>query len=420
MTIESDVEVRAPPQGRPLQPPADKLAAARTPEFRLTAACCRWPPSPLRDDVVRSAAAGVTDWPGFLGMVKRQRVAGLVHSALAAAGVDIPAAAARPIAAEARHIARQNLLMAAETSRLHGLLAAANIPAVALKGAALAQFAYGSLSIKHARDIDLLVPPDRAETALRLLESEGYALVSPARSLNPEQRRALIQYGREIELARRDNDMRLELQWRITDNPQLLKGVDALSQTQDVRLYDGASVRTLTQADLFAALCVHGAIHAWTRMKWLADLNAAIETGHADIERLYRHAEAVGAGLCAGQALLLCHDLFDLRLPQALASEIRGNKRIAKLASIALAAMTAPRPRTDPARGMIRIARNYNDEFLLGEGWSYFLAQCRIVAVGPADVIRWPLPRGFHFLYPLLRLPLLLWRRGAARLGPGS
>ncbi|MGA8080152.1 MAG: nucleotidyltransferase family protein [Xanthobacteraceae bacterium] len=404
-----------------LQPPAERIAAAGgRPEFRLTAACCRWPPSESRDAAIQSTVAEVTDWPSFLGMVKRQRVAGLVHSALSVAAVEIPSAIARQIAAAAQQVAKQSLLLAAETIRLHRLFEAANIPAVALKGAALAQLAYGTLSIKHARDIDFLVPPDCAEAAIELLEREDYALVSPARSLSAGQRRALIQYGREVELAHRRNGIRVELQWRIADNAELLKGVDARSETQVVRLYDGASVRTLAAADLFAALSVHGAVHAWTRMKWLADLSAMIESGGTDIEKLYRHAQAVGAGLCAGQALLLCRDLFDLHVPESVAAEIRDNRKIKKLVSIALAAMTAPRPRTDLTRGLMTIARNYNDEFLLGEGWSYFFAQCRNVAVGPADVIRWPLPRKFHFLYPVLRLPLLLWRRGksASSRGP--
>jgi len=419
VAIESSVRVKTPSQTRFLQVPAERIATAGAPEFRLVAACCRWPPSQSRDGVVRAAAAAVTDWPAFLGQVNRQRVAGLVHSALSAAGVDVPSAMARRISADAQLIARQNLLLAAETVRLHRLFEDANISVLALKGAALAQLAYGSLVTKHARDIDFLVPPDCAEAAIALLEREDYALASPAQSLSVAQRRALVRYGREVELAHRGNGIRLELQWRITDNPCLLKGVDARSKAQDVRLFDGALVRTLAPSDLFAALCVHGAVHAWTRMKWLADLNALMETSRADVEILYRHAQAIGAGRCAGQALLLCRDLFDFRMPASIAAEIGEDRKIGKLASIALAAMTAPRPRTDPARGLVKIARNYRDEFLLGEGWDHFFAQCRNIAVGPADVIGWPLPRGLHFLYPLLRLPLLLWRRGNAALRPG-
>ncbi len=64
------------------------------PEFRLTTACCRWPPSQSRDATVRAVAAGVSDWNGFLSEVKRQRVIGLVHAALFSAGIELPPAIA--------------------------------------------------------------------------------------------------------------------------------------------------------------------------------------------------------------------------------------------------------------------------------------------------------------------------------------
>ncbi len=416
MALQGEVRNPAAANRRAVRRAAVRVGADE-PEFRLAAACCRWPPSQARDAVIRSAAAGVTDWRRFLNVVERQRVAGLVHNALLSAGVAPPAPIAQKLAADAQRIVRHNLISGAETVRLYGILTAADIPVVVLKGAVLAQLAYGSLGAKHARDIDLLVPPDRAEAAMQLLEREGYALASPAQRLGAAQRSALIQYAREAEFARPGNGLPVELQWRVADNPLLLRGVDATSATQQVRLSDGAVIRTLATADLFAALCVHGALHSWSRLKWLADLNAAIATSGADIERLYRHAQNIGAGLCAGQALLLCRRLLDLRLPPALADEIQKNRRIEKLAAIALAAMTAAQPGTDLDRGIVSIARTVHTHFLLGRGRDFLVAQCRVVAVGPADVIRWPLPRPLHFLYPVLRLPLLLWRRGAAAIG---
>src|SRR5665213_2146385 len=163
-----------------------------TPEFRLTAASCRWPPSQSRDATVRAAAVGVSDWNGFLSEVKRQRVIGLVHGALLSAGIELPPAIAEELASRARRIVRRNLILTGEAVRLQQLLSSAGIPALVLKGAALAQLAYGSLDIKQTRDLDLLVPPDRAEAALQILERDGFELIAPAKHLSGTQRRALI------------------------------------------------------------------------------------------------------------------------------------------------------------------------------------------------------------------------------------
>lgn len=396
-----------------------------TPDFVLTAACCRWPASETRAAAIRAAAADIADWDEFLRQVKRQRVTGLVQEALSEnvpspAGIKLPPTVAQALAAQARRIALLNLNYAAETARLQRAFADAGIPAPVLKGVALAQLAYGSLKTKHARDIDLLVPADRAQAALQLLERDGYRLSSPARHLNESERRSLIRYGREAELVHVGRKLQLELHWRAADNPLLLKGVGARTAAQDVTLSDDVRVRTLALDDLFAYLCVHGARHAWSRLKWLADVNALIASqasGDADVERLYRHAQKIGAGLCAGQTLLLCQDIFGLPLPASLAAEIAAKKRVTKLVAVALAAMTTPRASGRADIGIAGVTRFIYTQFLLGQGLRFYAAQYRVASVAPLDVIRLPLPPALHFLYPLLRLPLWLWRRGAMALG---
>ena len=139
---------------------ADGIA---TPEFRLLAACCRWPPSTRRDAVIRDAADKVCDWDRFLWLTNRHRVAGLVYGALSSAQVELPPTADTVLSARARRIARRNLIISVETAQLQRSLDAAGIPCLALKGVALAHLAYGSVSSKDTRDIDLLVPPECAE-----------------------------------------------------------------------------------------------------------------------------------------------------------------------------------------------------------------------------------------------------------------
>jgi hypothetical protein len=382
-------------------------------EFVLVAACCRWPLSEDAIAAIRTAHTTAIDWRYFQRIVKRQRVFGLVYNALLAAGIDVPSDVAQELGAHAQQIARQNLLMAAETVRLQRAFDAAGIPVLALKGVSLAKLAYGSLKLKHGRDIDLLVPADRAEAALQLLEHNGYALVLPAKQLSAAQRRAVVRYGKEVEFVHRGNKMHVELQWRVTSNPLLLQGVDAHSPTQSVAFSDGVNIRTLAEDDLFAYLCAHGAHHDWSRLKWLADLNALItEKEDADIVRLYRHAQGKGAGLCAGQALLLCRRLFAFKLPAVLDDALHGNSRLEKLAAIAMRAMLNPDDETD--RGVAGVMRGVLTQFLLGQGWAYFVAQARIESVGLADVISVPLSPPFQFFYPILRLPLWIWRRGIA------
>jgi hypothetical protein len=379
--------------------------ALRSAEFGLIAACCRWPVS---EAAVRVAAIGI-DWDVLLKLAMRQRVVGLVYRALMAAGIAPLLPVAAELARRAHMIAQRNAMQAVETVRLQRLLAGAGIASLALKGAALAQLAYGTLDLKHARDIDLLVLPAQAEAALHVLEDDRYALRLPAARLSQAQRRAVLRYGKDVELVHRGGEPHVELQWRASPNAHLLHGVDARAPAQDVVLPQGV-VRTLAPRELFAYLCVHGASHSWSRLKWLADLNASIENkSDAELVALYRHAQSLGAGLCAGQALLLCHKLLGLMLPIELAVELRRDRRLERLLTIALQAMARPSAVAD--RGTMGVAQEVFTQFRLGRGWGFVGEQCRLVAVGIDDVVRVPLPRPMAFLYPLMRLPLWLWRR---------
>ena len=375
-------------------------------EFMLAAACCRWPLSEPALSAIAQAAARPIDWPYFMRIVARQRITGLAANALRTAGIAPPPEAASALTAGELRIARHNLRLTVETIRLQRTFTASGIPVVALKGVSLAQLAFGSLTLKHGRDIDLLVPPQHALTAMALLEASDYALYNPAYQMSEAQRRAFVAHGREAEFVHRGGGLRVELHWQLTDNPALLRGVDAFSAARDVSMPGGGAIRTLAEDDLFAYLCVHGASHAWFRLKWLADLNALIAAkDDAEIVRLYRHAQGKGAGLCAGQAIMLCRDLLGLPLPKALAAELEGSRRVRRLVALALRDMVRTDAATEPDVGAATLVRDALMQFRLGKGLAFYAAQVRLACIASADVIRFPLPPAFYFLYPLLRLP---------------
>lgn len=337
---------------------------------------------------------------------------GLVHHALASARVVLPDQTARELAEDAKQTARQGLAMAAEAIRLQRLLDEAHIPNVVLKGAALARLAYGSLAFKHSKDIDLLVPPERAAAALELLACEGYAIRPPTQRLGEAQRLAVIRFGKDFELIHRHTMQQVELHWRTTLNPYLLEGIDAKSPAQEVGVTGSLGIRTLAAEEHFAYLCAHGALHAWSRLKWLADLNALLAAmDEEEMTHLFRYAQEQGVGLCAGQALLLCQRLLELKLPAALQAELESSRRLGRLVAIALDCMTGPDPEREVLDRRFSAMRFALLPFLLGRGWRYLAAQCRVALVGLNDVVRYPLPPSLYFLYPILRLPLWLCRQ---------
>jgi hypothetical protein len=309
----------------------------------------------------------------------------------------------------------EGLAHAQESVRLQRLFDLAGVQVRFLKGIALAQAAYGTVATKQSRDIDVLVPPGSVAAALDALLRDGYSLRQPARSLTRAQLRALIVHGSQVELDR-GGRLRLELHWRLSANPRLPHGIDPFAAIATRSLAGAGGLRVLSAEDEFVYLCVHGAGHAWSRLKWLADLGACLAAFDAQrIADLYRYAEARGAGLCAGQALLLCHRHLGQELPEQLHAALAADARIRRLADIADRRMRGEDPAVASGWRVLRTVRNVTDPFRLGRGPRFLAAQMLEVLIGPGDPVRLPLPRALVFLYPLMRLPLWLWRQAPRR-----
>lgn len=379
--------------------------------FDLAAACCRCPADAARDAAVVAAARAITDWPRALRILHRHRIEGLADAALTAARADLPPDAAAVLRRRAQVIARSNLAAAAESARLQGRFDAAGIRSLHLKGMALAQLAYGSIAAKFSQDIDILVSPDDAAAAIAALQDDGYRLSRPAPRLDARQQRLVLRYGREVEL-RHASGQRVELRWQPVNSPSLLAGVDANSLSQEVALSDTARLRTLSDGDLFAYLCVHGAGHAWSRLQWLADLNAWMaRQDDAALVRCYQHAEDIGAGTCAALAMLLCQRVLGWAPPPAVATAVAHSRAAKWAATMALGAMTGGASEIGDPGWRFHSARIALIQVLLGGSLRHYAGVARDLSFHLDDMLAVPLPAPLHVVYPLARLPLWLWRK---------
>jgi hypothetical protein len=289
-------------------------------------------------------------------------------------------------------------------------LDAAQIPNLMLKGAAVEMLAYGQLGLKDAWDIDLLVSPADVEFAREILENAGYVLVQPE-NLSAAQFKTLVELARECEFSHRQNGMTVELHWGLADGPVLLPHMSVASPSQSVTLTDTLRLRTFAPEELFAYLCVHGAMHGWSRLKWLADLAAVVAAESPDsVEHLYRRSRALGAGLCSAQALLLCERLLSVPISAALREELRRSHAAVWLVRIALQTMAGGDERELDERRFAG-TRILMSQLALGGSWRHAAAQLSYRAVSVHDRVYTPLPKGLRFLYPVLRAPLWLRRR---------
>jgi hypothetical protein len=380
-------------------------------EFLLAAACSIWPPSTYREEAIRAAAAGPLDWERFIRVSNRQRVVGLVHDGLRRARPAIPPRVTSDLEKQAAALVRRNLALAAEAVRLQNLFTETRIPVLFIKGASLAMLAFDTLGLSGGEDIDLLVPRESLPAAIALVTRAGYQRFDPPPDLGDEQLRLLLQLRKDIAFIHGTTRVRIELHWRLFLNPHTMDETSTWHAARFVPLAGANGLRTLGQEDLFAYLCMHGALHWWNRLKWLADVNALLATSPQDrVEHLIRCAEAKGAGRAAALALLLCRRLLGMPLPTSLVATLADNATVRWLETTALNALSTGQSELEPNKTRLGTTRGSLSTFLVKPSWRYRLAEFTTHLTNPTDVLSVPLPAALHFLYPLLRFPLWVWR----------
>jgi hypothetical protein len=392
------------------------MGLAFLPEFRLVAACAIWPPSDRRIEAIRTAAAGPFDWARFLRVVRRHRVVGLVHNGLTQAKPNVPPSVGQEIGAQAATFVRNNLAMAAEALRLQRLFDDAAIPVLFVKGTSLAVLAFGNIGLSGSQDIDLWVPREALPAAAALVAHAGYRRFDPPSELSDAHLQLVLPLRKDLGFVHRESAIPLELHWRLFLNPHTMPEGSVMAASRIVPLMSVAGLRTMGEKDLFAYLCLHGALHWWNRLKWLADVNAVLaQTSESGVERLIRAAEARGAGRAAAQAMLLCCRVMGTPFPAPLMATLGKSRVVRWLETTALNAMTSGNGEGDPHDARFGTTRGSLSTFLLNRSWRYRLAELKVHLTNQTDVLTVPLPERLRFLNPVLRPVLWMWRHAVKR-----
>jgi hypothetical protein len=370
-----------------------------------------WPPSDRRTEAIRAAAARPLDWHRFLRVVGRHQLIGLVHEGLTQAQSDLPPEIGREIGAQAATLVRENLAMAREALRVQRLFDDADLPVLFVKGATLAVLAFGNLGLRSGQDIDLLVPYETLPAATALILGAGYRRFDPPPNISDAHLRLVMPLRKDLGFVHQATGLRIELHWRLFLNPHAMAEASIMAPSRVVPLTRAEGLRTLGEEDLFVYLCMHGALHWWHRLKWLADVNALLASAPENgVERLVRAAKARGAGRAAAQALLLCRKLLLTPLPASVTATLEKSATVRWLEATALRAMTTGQGEHDPHEVRFGTTRGSLSTVLLSRSWRYQLAELSIQLKNPTDVLTLPLPQPLQFLYPVLRLPLWAWR----------
>lgn len=149
-------------------------------------------------------------------------------------------------------------------------LSDAGVFAIPFKGPVLAQSAYGDVSLRAFRDLDILILEKDIGRMLEALGRIGY--VSNASDLKPRHRDVYYRNNGEDILFAGDK-FALEPHW--TFAPRSLSAdldmVGMFERVQQVALHD-RNIPYLSAEDALIVLGLHGSKERWTRLLWIVDV----------------------------------------------------------------------------------------------------------------------------------------------------
>lgn len=378
-----------------LLPPGPEAALIRL------AAC--WPASPapsLLADLMATVDGGK-----LLEMALEHRLVPPLVRMLTAGGLTLPPA----LRDAEREAAMRGLRQTATTLALLKRLEEVGCRTLVLKGQALSVQLYGRQDIRTSNDIDLMIDPSKAVAAHQVMIAEGFVPRYPV----PIDQLSLTTKDQIYDGA----TGLVELHWRLFDNSALLPwDFETLWADRELVTLSGDwQVPTLRRDRHLLYQTLHGLLHGWTRLRWLADLAVPLQRID-DMERvidLAGHSRMIPVIV---HAMGLARDLLGVEPAIPIAVTPHQNA-IARSIDRQVASLARTRNTVgyEVFGGWFRrrLAEKRLILLVCPDGKAIW-GELHSSLIGVGDLIDVRLPRSLTWLYVLLR-PLLLLRRMLAR-----
>lgn len=288
-------------------------------------------PSASQEDLIRAAVTGgqesIDAWRTWISTTdfddieyESFRMIGLIYNNLSKAGAQ------EPNLARMKGIFRRtwykNQVLLNRLVDVVRLFRENNIDLLVIKGAPISLLYYENSGSRQMYDLDILVHPDDAVRAIRLLESAGWEmLVSPSYDLNSSCLSA--NYATHL---KDDNGIELDLHWFATKSCRF-RSADSNFWTRSVPVeMKGEIAKTLDATGHLLHICVHGvASHNTSALRWVTDALIILKAD-ANIDWSYLEAEINRRQLyrLMEEALRYLRDVFGAPIPDDMLDRIHG------------------------------------------------------------------------------------------------
>ena len=199
-------------------------------------------------------------------------------------------------------------------------LAAAEIPALVVKGPSLVERYYGDPALRFYADVDIVVPPDRLRDAIRVLEESGFALLDANWPLIIADLRGQVHLHKE-------GIGTIDLHWHLINDARKrrtlhMRADEMWPETLDATI-GSVRCRVLAPADDIAYVCLHAALAGCHRFLWLLDVKHMAAKPDVDWDAVARRMRRWRFGAGGYLVLALAREFADAAVPLEVLRSIR-------------------------------------------------------------------------------------------------
>lgn len=266
-------------------------------------------PDAIRDRLERLLPI---DWAEVYAYARRHRVTPYAARRVQglACELSVPQDVAARFCDEAQAATFHELGMMALLRGVNTLFDDAGIPFLVIKGLVLSSEYHGRMGLRVNHDIDVVVDPADMLRANELLRGAGWTRMEPDAALEDRELAGWIARTKDWVYLDPSGRLILELHHRLFDNTRLCEpGI--IERARRVRLFGQLEVLSLGPDDHPGYLALHGALHAWSRLKWLVDMAMVLKAAGPDaVGALVAQHRGRPSSRALRQAVLLCREVF--------------------------------------------------------------------------------------------------------------
>lgn len=161
-----------------------------------------------------------------------------------------------------------------------------------IKGRALAARYYPDANLRFSRDLDILLPVRKIPALILSAQQAGYRVYPENALLAAGEARVVSRLNPVITMCGPEK-IHIEIHGQLDKAGFLLNHRDMLSRSR-MQVIDGVEVGVLDTNDHFVFACLHHSKHFWSRLNWVADLDALIRSPDFDEEKALAVARSTG------------------------------------------------------------------------------------------------------------------------------